>query len=85
MSQRFETDFTFPFSYNKEGDCIAVEISCLPNFGDYRRNVTIVSTKTGKEVEFRFVGTDTDGEDIYGFNYVSCDPNIKTRLLIIND
>lgn len=87
QTMKYETDFTFPFGYSKDSDTISVEISCLPHFGHYRDNIIIKSKTTGREVTFKFVDCDYDasGEDVYGFNYVSIDPVINSKLLVIND
>lgn len=83
----YTTDFKDQFSYDRESDCIAVEISCLENFCAPGDDMRIISAKTGKEVVFTFDSCDWDGshEDIMGWNYKSVDKAVKTKLLVIND
>jgi len=84
------TDFTFPFGYSKESDCISVELSCIEDSSGFtppRDDIQIISEKTGKAVTFTFASCDydTSHEDIMGFNYRSTDKSVKTTLLVIND
>ena len=47
---------------------------------------TIVSEKTGKCAVFAMNKIDTDGEDIYGWNFVCVTPGLKNlSALVIND
>jgi len=47
------------------------------------RDVILKNPKTGRELRFKFVKADTDGEDVWGWNYESVIGAYK--LLIIND
>jgi len=73
---------TNQFTYNKESKCFSAELSDLRNINPYLdRTIIFTNPNTKKSAEFKFTKTDTDGEDIFGWNYQSD----ELRLLIIND
>ena len=74
----FTTD---QLTYNKETQSFAIEASDVPSQiveGQY----VIYNPQTQMSQYFRYVGKDTDGEDIFGWRYKS---HQGIGLLIIND
>ena len=74
------------FTYCKETNTLVAELSDF-DFGCRPVEVKIKSHVTGKVVRFHHAYNDmsSDGEEICGYNYISMDPNVKTKLLLIND
>jgi hypothetical protein len=71
------------FSWNKDTKTLSAEASELRfHPQNIYGGVGIVNEKTGGYRKFRFTNVDTDGEDIFGWNFVSPD---GIKLLIIND
>jgi len=70
----------------KETKCIAFELSDLECLGIYahptQSAIVVENTTSGGARRFEFTHKDTDGEDIFGWNYKSVD---GIRLLLIND
>lgn len=91
---RITTDY---LHWNSETSTFSAEISDFPESirktldPASRRPIVLVNPGSGKEVSFEFSHPDTDGEDIFGWNFTATvDSRIvgqkrKLNLLIIND
>ena len=82
---QFPTFKITSFSWNKDTKTLSAEASELgwnPTKREIYEGVGIVNDKTSGYRKFRFTNVDTDGEDIFGWNFVSPD---GIKLLIIND
>jgi len=87
IDSQFETIIVTGDDYNKETKTFSFEASdkqCnIPSTFVY-----LQSAKTKTKIKFKFVKYDTDGEDIYGANYISVNKDAdgdNYKLLIIND
>jgi hypothetical protein len=69
------------FSYNRRTRTLVTEASNL-GLGSVPAVFEIFNATTGNTRSFRLAGTDTDGEDTYGWRYESVN---GVKALIIND
>ena len=69
------------FSYNPKTQTLTAEASCL-GIWSVPAVFDIFNATTGNTRSFKLSGTDTDGEDTYGWRYESVN---GVKALIIND
>ena len=75
---------TDDLSWNKDTQTFSGEASDLKGkIGGGEKEIIVNNLKTGASVTFKFTKTDTDGEDVYGWNYKNTEKGL--HLLIIND
>lgn len=82
MTQQFNIN---QFTWNKQNKVLSVEASEIDVHLDkyyLYSGIGITNTTTGGYRKFSFTHVDTDGEDIFGWNFESPD---GIKLLIIND